>query len=82
MEDLDRLFTLPIFGYKDYDSYLHDASCKRLLYNVKVPVFYLNAEDDPIIITGSYPIKEMKTNPNILIGSTVCGGHIGYLTGL
>lgn len=82
MVDLDHHLTLKIFGYTDYETYLHDASCKRLLYNIKIPLFFINAEDDPMIGTNSYPIQEVKRNPNLLLGTTKSGGHIGYLTGI
>lgn len=82
MEDLDKHFTLPIFGYENYETYLKEASSKRLMYNVKVPMFYLNAEDDPLIGTNSYPYLEIQNNENLMLGTTASGGHIGYLTGV
>ena len=43
-----------MFGYEDPDDYYETESCKHWLPNVKVPLFCLNAEDDPIIFRESH----------------------------
>jgi predicted alpha/beta-fold hydrolase len=51
------------------------------LQKIKVPTFFLNAIDDPIIDPKLYPYKEMENNENIFMATTKRGGHCTHFTG-
>jgi predicted alpha/beta-fold hydrolase len=51
-----------------------------LLQDVKIPLFFISAKDDPIM--GSEVIPIDKCHKHILIGVTAAGGHLGYFEGV
>lgn len=69
-----------VCGFKDIDQYYFESSCTHRLSNIQIPVFFLNAIDDPIF--GSDVIPKEANHENVLIGTTEFGGHLGYFEGL
>ena len=47
--NFDELFTAPIFGYDSQDDYYRKAACYHRIPNIRVPTFFMNAIDDPIV---------------------------------
>ena len=45
--------------------------------NIRIPTFFLNALDDPIV-GNNLNYEAFKDNPNIALGTTKHGGHVGY----
>jgi predicted alpha/beta-fold hydrolase len=60
--------------------YYNESSCTQRLHDIKIPLFFLSALDDPILGNKTIPID--KCYENILLGVTKAGGHIGYFEGL
>jgi predicted alpha/beta-fold hydrolase len=67
-------------NFRNLQHYYHEASCTHRLQDIKVPVFFLSANDDPIMGKEVIPIE--KCHENILIGVTKAGGHLGYFEGM
>ncbi len=70
---------IKIEGIKSLEEYYEMSSCIERMKNVKIPLFFISAEDDPIIGNKVIPIEHC--NENIMIGVTKGGGHLCYFEG-
>lgn len=77
MIDFDDKITSRLFGYDSVHDYYHKSCCNHKLVDIKVPTFFINALDDPVV-GEFFEIKQIKDNENILLGTTRHGGHLGY----
>ena len=66
-DSINKVFTLSSFiervvvkieGMKNVDYYNHEASCTHRLHDVKIPLFFLNANDDPIMGNKIIPVDK------------------------
>lgn len=48
---------------------------------IRIPLLFLSAEDDPVVNLSSMPIHVPEINPNIIVVLTKRGGHLGFLEG-
>lgn len=69
-----------IESFKSIEHYFHESSCTHRLKQITKPIFFLNANDDPIMGNKMIPID--KCYDNILLGVTKAGGHVGYFEGM
>ncbi|KAJ5022946.1 hypothetical protein J3E73DRAFT_393337 [Bipolaris maydis] len=69
---------LPMWGYPTTGTYYRDASSVDAVLAVKVPLFALNAEDDPISHYEALPFEEFCINPYTVLCTTSSGGHLGW----
>ncbi|POM81674.1 Hypothetical protein PHPALM_322 [Phytophthora palmivora] len=82
VSEFDELFTIKHFNYKSVDEFYHDGSCVTRLPKVAVPLLCMNAEDDPISVATSIPVKDVvEANENIILCTTKSGGHLAYYEG-
>jgi len=51
LHEFDRQIQGPAWGYPTEGAYYRDASSTDSLLAVKIPLFAINAEDDPVSIT-------------------------------
>lgn len=77
IEEFNKLFVVPYFGFKDVEEYYQYASSKYVIPKIKVPCKVLFSQDDPIVSWES--IKEVEVPENMDIYVTKKGGHLGYL---
>eukprot|EP00347_Sterkiella_histriomuscorum_P004112 403361706 len=75
---IERIIT-KIEGIKSWQEYVLESSCTHRLQDIKIPLFFLSAHDDPVFGNKCIPID--KCHENILIGVTKAGGHLGYFEG-
>jgi predicted alpha/beta-fold hydrolase len=59
--------SVPLFGYKDLESYYKENSCVHVLDKVKVPALFINSKDDPIIDVKWLPVEQIKENNNMIM---------------
>ena len=45
---------------------------------IKVPSFFFNALDDPIVGRQALTFDAFKNNENVILATSRHGGHIGY----
>lgn len=76
--DLDVALTSKIYKYKTVDDYYRDSCSIDYINDIKVPILVLNAYDDPFVC----PTVLKNTNPNIIMGITETGGHLGFSEGI
>lgn len=69
-------------GFRDAQHYYHESTMLYRLKDVKIPIFFLQADDDPVVGADSIPYEISNENENIMIGVTKAGGHLGYFEGL
>lgn len=82
IEFQERLFK-PIFGFDDLITAHREASSIYKLKNLQnTPMFILKTKDDPVIGHDSESLNVALDNPNILVGETNYGGHLGYSEGI
>jgi len=55
LHDFDRVVQAPTWGYPSAYAYFRDASCVDSLAAVRVPLFAINAENDPVSLLGFQP---------------------------
>jgi predicted alpha/beta-fold hydrolase len=80
--DFDDKIVAPMFGYKNGLDYYEHAKVTGKLHNLtSCPVMFLQSYDDPLVEHDSFPIQEIKRNPNLLFASTWGGGHCCHLQG-
>ena len=71
----------PFFGFQHLDDYYDNIQATGHLHKIRVPTFFLNAIDDPIIDPKTYPFKEMESNEYVVMATTLRGGHCTHFTG-
>ena len=52
-----------------------------MLGEITIPTFLLSNLDDPLVHKSVIPYDECKANPNIILGTHPCGGHLANLSG-
>lgn len=49
LHEFDRELQGPTWGYPTEGAYYRDSTSNDVLLNVRIPLFIINAEDDPVI---------------------------------
>ena len=76
--EIDDKITAPMFGWKDRNDYYTKAACYHRIPSIKVPCFFINALDDPIIGHKAIDYDVFHQNEYTVLGTTKHGGHLGY----
>jgi len=82
VRQFDNDITAQLFGYKDADDYYTNGSSLKVVGNIAVPLFVLDATDDPIVgsaRTEAQWQRIVNENPNVHVMRVDGGGHIGFL---
>jgi len=75
----DDMITFKVYDFKNRKDYDHRSSCFYDIPNIKTPTFILTTEDDPILGINHLDSNHILKNPNILLGVTSNGGHLGFV---
>lgn len=78
-EDLDTLYSAPLNGFNDLDSFYRYISAQTYLDKIKKPLYILSAQNDPILSQSCFPVKQANENPLIFLEITKFGGHTGFI---
>ncbi|VDM81340.1 unnamed protein product, partial [Strongylus vulgaris] len=80
---LDENYNRRVAGFSNVDSFYEWCSCLDHLPKLKVPMIFLNAEDDPLIPSCLWePVKELASrSEDMAFITTRHGGHLGFLEG-
>ena len=78
LHDFDRALQCWTWGYPTEAAYYRDAASTEPLLNVRIPLFCINAEDDPVAPPEALPLQEVKQNPCAVLCTTSMGGHLGW----
>lgn len=82
VRDFDNYFTCRIGKYETVDTYYRKCSSVHFLSNVSVPLLCVNALDDPVCTKEAIPWDECRANKNIVLATTLHGGHLAFFEGL
>jgi predicted alpha/beta-fold hydrolase len=78
LHEFDREVQGPTWGYPTEGAYYRDSSSVDSLLAVRVPLFAINAKDDPIAVDEALPYLEMKQTPYGVMCTTSLGGHLAW----
>lgn len=76
----DNVFTAPLHGFKDTESYWREASARRGLHRIQIPALVLNARNDPFVPAASLP-SEQDVGKWVTLWQPKHGGHVGFTLG-
>lgn len=80
MYDFDEIFTSKVHHYASAYDYWTACSCKAYLKEVRVPLLFMNAQNDPFIPASVLPV-EKDVSASVSIEISTDGGHVGFPTG-
>ncbi|KAI9878744.1 MAG: hypothetical protein M1830_010650 [Pleopsidium flavum] len=78
LHEFDRELQGPTWGYPTEGAYYRDASSSDSLLAVRIPLFAIHAEDDPIAVKEAIPYEEFRQNPFAVLCTTTMGGHLSW----
>lgn len=83
LQELDDVYTRKLAGFESVSEFYRHMSSYHHLPNIKLPMIFINALDDPIVPP---PLLEIirhaaLTNPNLLYIEQKFGGHLGFYEG-
>jgi predicted alpha/beta-fold hydrolase len=76
---LEKLYTVPVFGFKSPEDYWEKASSKPYLKTIQKPTLLVNAKDDSFLSKKCFPFYEAQKSENFFFESTDYGGHVGFM---
>ncbi|CZT13314.1 related to P.glauca late embryogenesis abundant protein and YBR177c and YPL095c [Rhynchosporium graminicola] len=78
LHEFDREVQGPTWGYPTEGAYYRDASSTDSLFAIRIPLFAINAKDDPIAVDEALPYLEVKQTPYAILCTTSLGGHLSW----
>jgi predicted alpha/beta-fold hydrolase len=75
----DDRYTAPINGFKDAEDYWFKCSSGRFLSAITIPTLIVNAQDDPFLIDGCYPVQQAEQSEQVFLEMPLSGGHVGFV---
>jgi len=83
LQELDDVYSRKLQGVSTVQEFYRRSSCSNHLKNIKIPMVFINALDDPIIPP---PVLEIVrnaalTNDNLIYIEQKFGGHLGFYEG-
>ncbi|PKU86222.1 Embryogenesis-associated protein EMB8 [Dendrobium catenatum] len=82
VRDFDNHATCLVGKFETVDTYYRRCSSVSYVGNVSVPLLCISALDDPVCTKEAIPWDECRANKNIILATTVHGGHLGYFEGI
>lgn len=79
IKEFDDRFTAPMHGFRDAKDYWARASSLPHLAKIQVPALLLNALNDPLLTTPSFPEELSAQSPHLHLETPDYGGHVGFL---
>ncbi len=76
----DNVFTAPLHGFKNTQTYWREASAKPGLHRIRVPALVLNARNDPFVPAASLPAAK-EVGDWVTLWQPHDGGHVGFPVG-
>jgi uncharacterized protein len=77
--DFDDRYTAPIHGFKDAEDYWTRCSSGPLIPRITIPTLIINAQDDPFLADGCYPVPQAENSAQVYLDMPESGGHVGFV---
>jgi len=83
LNELDDLYTRRLAGFANLSEFYKAMSCSNHLNNIKVPMVFINARDDPVVPPPLLEIvRDAALNhDNMIYIEQKFGGHLGFYEG-
>ncbi|KAG9452599.1 hypothetical protein H6P81_005503 [Aristolochia fimbriata] len=81
LKEFDEALTRVSFGFESVDDYYSKSCSSDSIKDVRIPLFCIQAANDPIAPQQAIPREDIKENPNCLLIVTPKGGHLGWIAG-
>ncbi|KAJ0972029.1 hypothetical protein J5N97_019988 [Dioscorea zingiberensis] len=82
VRDFDNHATRLVGKFETVDTYYRHCSSAQFVANVSIPLLCFSALDDPVCTKEAIPWDECRANRNIVLATTVHGGHLGFFKGI
>jgi predicted alpha/beta-fold hydrolase len=79
IREFDERITAPIHGFADAADYWARASSLPYLPQIQVPALLLNARNDPLLASASFPEALAESSDLLHLEAPANGGHVGFL---
>jgi uncharacterized protein len=80
VREFDDAITAPAFGYRNAEEYYQDASAKKVIDRVRVPMLMITAQDDPFVPYQSFLQVDTAKNSSVRFVAPQHGGHCGFIS--
>ena len=77
--ELEALYTVPAFGFKNPQDYWKKASSKPYLQHINVPTLLINAKDDMFLGQECFPRAIANNSKYFYLEVPNHGGHVGFI---
>jgi predicted alpha/beta-fold hydrolase len=77
--EFDDLYTGPLFGFGNADTYYTTQSANQFIAGIRVPALMIQAKDDPLIPFEVYDHPAFRENPHLTLLPVEHGGHLGFI---
>ncbi|KAJ2745982.1 medium-chain fatty acid ethyl ester synthase/esterase 2 [Coemansia sp. BCRC 34301] len=81
INEFNEEYTAKVFGFQSAKELNVGGSCVHHLKDVRVPMLFINALDDPMCYRRTIPFNEIAKNPSLVLACTRYGGHLAYFEG-
>lgn len=79
MNEMWHNYTRYVFNYENFEEMTKNGSAINSIDKIKhTKVFIIKSMNDPIIGNECIDEERVLRNPNIILGTTNYGGHVGY----
>ena len=77
--DFDERYSSRLHGFADAEDYWAQCSSRPLIPSITVPSLLLNARNDPLLTSESFPFEEAAASSTFSLEVPNCGGHLGFV---
>jgi predicted alpha/beta-fold hydrolase len=78
-KEFDDRYTAPINGFKDAEDYWAKCSSDQFIPEIRIPTLLVNAQDDPFLAGGCYPVQKAEQSNYVHLEMPRSGGHVGFV---
>lgn len=78
LKEFDERITAPIHGFANAEDYWARASSLPHLPRICVPALLLNARNDPLLVSPSFPEELAANSDHLHLEAPRHGGHVGF----
>ncbi|KAJ2761005.1 hypothetical protein H4S06_001436 [Coemansia sp. BCRC 34490] len=82
INEFNEAYTAKVFGYSSVKELNSSGSCVHRIKDIRIPMLFLNALDDPMCCQETVPYNEIENNPNLILAYTRYGGHLAFFEGM
>ena len=79
-EAFDNAYTAPLHGFAGARDYWRKSSSLPVLGSIRVPVYLLNAADDPFLSESCFPVELARESRLFTLEMPAHGGHVGFVS--